>query len=545
MNELRELRESYEHFRLSEDEKKELEQLLRKNPRLELTRYDFDEFFRTGKRVGYEAKYFSRRERLNALFLLAHEDASYKEALNETIADVLNEITWGLPAHCDPSAGDEAMAQNIDLFSAETGQTLAELKYLMGEEMDADLGKRISEQLERRIIKPFLERKFGWESLDNNWSAVCGGCVGMVCAYEAPETAIALKERLVSIMDAYMQGFGEDGACTEGVYYWIYGFGYYTYFAQLYAELTGGETDLLASEKAHSVAKFQQNMYISRNGAVSFSDSTDTGHFQIGLTDYLCRRYKDVYSPQRKYAQKQPDCGRFAHFIRSYLWRSAEPKCSDSDMYAYYPNAQWYIHKTGKAGFAAKGGHNGESHNHNDIGTFIIAQDGKQIVADTGAGEYTAEYFRDATRYNNLSTSSLGHSVPIIDGKGQKASAEYGAKLISARENEFALDIAGAYGIAGLKSLTRKFSFEDNVAVMEDKIEQDGSVGSIVERFVLNSEPKYKDGKLYIDGICAESEQGAKITSETIKAHDGSDRRIWLADYEVSGNAFRIVFKLA
>src|SRR5690606_14252624 len=40
--------------------------------------------------------------------------------------------------------------------------------------------------------------------------------------------------------------------------------------------------------------------------------------------------------------------------------------------------------------FAAKGGHNYESHNHNDAGHFILYYDGKPVIVDAGVGTYTS-----------------------------------------------------------------------------------------------------------------------------------------------------------
>ena len=41
------------------------------------------------------------------------------------------------------------------------------------------------------------------------------------------------------------------------------------------------------------------------------------------------------------------------------------------------------------------------------------------MLTDLGAGEYTKEYFHDG-RYRILCNNSFGHSVPVIDGEGQK-----------------------------------------------------------------------------------------------------------------------------
>ncbi|MGO4274192.1 heparinase II/III family protein [Paenibacillus sp. TAF58] len=41
----------------------------------------------------------------------------------------------------------------------------------------------------------------------------------------------------------------------------------------------------------------------------------------------------------------------------------------------------------------AKGGHNQESHNHNDIGHFVVYYNGKPFLIDTGVDKYTAKTF--------------------------------------------------------------------------------------------------------------------------------------------------------
>ena len=40
-----------------------------------------------------------------------------------------------------------------------------------------------------------------------------------------------------------------------------------------------------------------------------------------------------------------------------------------------------------------KAGDNKESHNHNDIGVFLLNVGGDKIVTDPGRGEYTSDYF--------------------------------------------------------------------------------------------------------------------------------------------------------
>ena len=65
---------------------------------------------------------------------------------------------------------------------------------------------------------------------------------------------------------------------------------------------------------------------------------------------------------------------------------------------------------------AAKGGHNGESHNHNDIGNFIVYADGEPEIIDVGNCVYTAKTF-GAERYELMNTRSKNHNVPLIGGR--------------------------------------------------------------------------------------------------------------------------------
>jgi len=44
---------------------------------------------------------------------------------------------------------------------------------------------------------------------------------------------------------------------------------------------------------------------------------------------------------------------------------------------------------------AAKGGHNGESHNHNEVRNFRVLADGEPLLIDTGGGTYTSKTFRE------------------------------------------------------------------------------------------------------------------------------------------------------
>ena len=60
---------------------------------------------------------------------------------------------------------------------------------------------------------------------------------------------------------------------------------------------------------------------------------------------------------------------------------------------------------------AAKGGHNDESHNHNDIGNYVVYYDGQPLLIDVGRGTYTRKTFSDR-RYEIWYNCSDYHNTP-------------------------------------------------------------------------------------------------------------------------------------
>ena len=97
---------------------------------------------------------------------------------------------------------------------------------------------------------------------------------------------------------------------------------------------------------------------------------------------------------------------------------------------------------------AAKGGHNGEMHNQNDVGNFIVHVKGESVIADVGRGRYTRFYF-GPERYDHFVNSSRGHSVPVPNGQVQRPGAEYRASLLEHRADDgldlLRLDLEDAY----------------------------------------------------------------------------------------------------
>jgi hypothetical protein len=81
---------------------------------------------------------------------------------------------------------------------------------------------------------------------------------------------------------------------------------------------------------------------------------------------------------------------------------------------------------------AAKGGHNQEMHNQNDVGNFVVHFGGETLIPDVGRGRYTRAYF-GPQRYSFFVNSSRGHSVPRPNGQEQLPGQEHAAVLLDHR----------------------------------------------------------------------------------------------------------------
>ncbi len=79
----------------------------------------------------------------------------------------------------------------------------------------------------------------------------------------------------------------------------------------------------------------------------------------------------------------------------------------------------WYV--------AAKGGHNNESHNHNDIGEFVVYRDGLPLLIDAGVETYSRKTF-SPQRYEIWTMQSAYHNLPTIDGVQQAPGEQFAAR---------------------------------------------------------------------------------------------------------------------
>lgn len=492
----------------------------------------YKQFDTTGERNAYQQIYFEHRRRLDvfAVLALADNDPRYIPALEDVIWAICDEYTWCLPAHLGGNSlsiieelngssveGLSLLAAlhpehqaTLDLFSTETAFYLSEITYLLQDRLSALVVYRARKEVKERVLASYasLSRSSNWETSEMNWAAVCAGSIGAAAMYliEDDHMLAPLLHRVLESMESFLDGFSEDGACLEGVIYWNYGFGFYTAFAELLKERTAGRIDLMQSHQVKQIACFQQKSYLNLNFVISYSDCPLTSNYIPGLTHRLKKNYDEVEIPEAQFRAGilGDNCFRWVYVIRNLVWTDPSLAGEALQDRAYYlDGAEIMIsrasieRKTGtkRIAFSAKGGHNDEPHNHNDLGSFIVHVGAQSLFVDPGAGHYTKAYF-GVQRYSLIYNGSHGHSVPIVEGQGQQAGANYKAVVLSTslskERDELTLDISKAYNNPNLTGLLRHFQFDKvrGRLVLEDQYTFIKQPASITERLVTFVKPE-------------------------------------------------------
>ncbi len=491
---------------------------------IETTKFSKFRLFKDkGDRNAYQETFFKRQHRAYAMIfmcLLYPENEQYLELLQDTIWEICDQYVWALPAHI----GNIEVNDNceMDLDATTIAMVLAIAKELLKDRLHPLIKSRIDYEIDRRIIKPFMEKRWHWEYRANNWTAVCTGATGCVFMLNRPELFELVRDRLNENMADYLRSYYDDGVCVEGAGYWSYGFGYYMEYALMQKEFTNGKYNLVDTEKVRNISTFLQKLFLDRDVIVNYGDCGNGTSVSVpaGFMFGLRKAHGEMVDipPEERLSYQ---VHYFPYMLRAFTDFDKSFVASEISKEAtyYMGDYGWFVKRCEKYGFGARGGSNGESHNHNDVGSFILSIDNDQVIIDMGSRPYTRQYF-ESGRYNFLETSSRGHNLPIINGEYQKNIPNTGSAT-SYENGVFSVDFASVYGIKELKQLIRSYSFTENSITVNDKLDIDGSF-TLTERLISYIEPVIKDSEIIIG-----------------KAHIKFDNSIFEASYNTDTHALK------
>jgi len=486
----------------------------------------------TGTRYNFERKNNERRKVLNELAVAAiiTKDKKYIAQIANGIWTLCEQTTWVLPAHIvvqkEKTGLPDPYEVVIDLGSGTAAAQLSMIQFMLSDELDAyskGIGKRVFAELNKRIFQPYLTRTdFWWMGFTgqavNNWNPWVNTNVLMTALYSGlgADSVGLIIGKTVKSTDFFVNQYPDDGGCDEGPSYWSEAGGKLMRFIHVLNKLTTTSIDWKQEKLIYNMGNYISKVHIGENNFVNFADA-----FSKSIPDP-----ESVYSYGALYndaalksfgaylfgLQKQKlDNGNIIDFLET---TSIYDSLTTVKPIAPLPAVSWFgdrqlltartkSESTSGIFLAVQGGHNAESHNHNDIGNFMVYAGGTPVFVDAGVGSYTAQTF-SSRRYELWNMQSGWHNCPTINGVMQKEGLSYKANDVQFQQKansvSLSMDIAAAYPAeAAVKKYIRIFDFntEKNSILISENYEMLELKEKLVLHFLVHLKPTIeKPGKI-------------------------------------------------
>jgi len=454
----------------------------------------FLDFARNGNRNRYQNLRSQRRRMLEDLVLAecVEDSGRFVDQIVNGVWATCEETWWGVPAHVGGQQEGKGLPDReepiVALFSAETAAQLAWTVYLLRPKLDAVsplVVPRIQREIDRQTLTPALERDdFWWMGFGgrgvNNWNPwICSNWLTCVLLMEQDaDRRMQSIEKILHVVDNFLNPYPQDGGCDEGPGYWGRAGASLFDCLELMHSATDGKFEVYSNALIQNIGRYIYRAHIDGSYFVNFADASVRNRVSAELVYRYGKRIDDekmmafgAWADEQRRGRRSGgvdgyrDLYALFHSDEILDVKGVQPHLRD----VWFPDLQVFAARdeegTAKGFYVAgKGGHNAESHNHNDVGSFIVYRDGLPVLVDAGVGTYTAQTF-SSKRYEIWTMQSAYHNLPTINGVMQKEGRKFIAKDVvykkTDRMTQFSLDIAGAYPKeAGVKSWQRTVRLE-------------------------------------------------------------------------------------
>jgi len=517
-----------------------------------LTANMYMDYARTGNRKRFEDHYHERRRRLGNLIVgaLYGGTEKYIDKIVDIAWAICEETSWVIPAH-NVSRGyvysGRALADTtdevleVDLFSASTAATLSMLyrffKDEIGAATDGVLPERIEYEIERRIFKPYQAREMRWQfGFINNWVPWIISNI-LLCAgvFVLDKTKMmSIISRSMFYLDRFVATYGGDCGCNEGASYWNAAIASLFDACETLVDISGGELDYTHSEFMRRACRFIVDMNIDPE-TMLFVNFADCGPYLTNISGKMvcrmgvCTGDATLVAFGKKILEKY-DVLDTGNGIEFFIYRNIKnlfraEYATDGDASpenAFYGDLNIAVLRAGDFVAVLKGGHNAESHNHNDIGNFVFYADKKPIIIDSGPMEYSRDTF-SGNRYGIWTNQSSYHNLPDIGGVMQQAGREYAADAFDSDGGTASVSYGGAYPVKAV--LMRTVTLDEGGLTVFDSAETDGDV---TYHFMTHIKPRLTENGATLDGIKVEFSSNGGVYVDSIDlSQSPQQQRYW------------------
>jgi hypothetical protein len=437
--------------------------------------HDFARYFRDGDRDTYEQAVRARQERLARAVVLAAAtlDPVWLDEVTDGVVLFCEQSTWCWPAHDHTFERHGSVLPTVtdpyvDLGAGEYAADLAWTDHVLGAQLDAHvpgLRARIRHEVEQRVLVPFTRRRdWHWLGLDgnvHNWNPWIHSNLLTAVRFLVgdPDRRRQLLALVEEGLGRYAAAVPADGAIDEGHHYWWHG-------ACRFLEAQV----LLGRAPDPALVAFPHRVHLGGSWYVNHADgpARASPHQPWHALHRLARLAGDREAEAHAAAHRRPgepvahESHGLGHLLRALTdtaWVAASPAASPLPREVWFPSTQVLLARpaagsTAGLTLAVKGGHNDENHNHNDVGSFIVARDGVPVLVDPGRPTYTAQTF-GPDRHDIWTMRSDWHNTPTIRGTRQAPGRSFAARDVTADGSGVTMDLAAAYPRDDIRRWTR------------------------------------------------------------------------------------------
>lgn len=492
---------------------------------------DYLDYNRTGARATMENPLNDNISAITTLFMaeLAEGKGRFIDQLTNGVFAACEMTSWAASAHLPlqlartpfPSHNE----QIIDLVSGDIGSLFSWIYYFLHNDFDKInplIASRLRFEIQRKILDTYMSVDHLWwmafnykpGDIVNNWNPWCNSNVLQSFALiesDPDKLAKAVYRTMISV-DHFINYNNEDGACEEGPSYWGHAAGkLYDYLKVLY-DITGGKISVFDEPIIKNMGEYISRAYVGNDWVVNFADASAKLRPDASLIYQYGKAVNSVEMMQFSAFLKTKDTAEHAPQAGRDVFRAFQTLLFDKEGaeakalhhtpdYTWYPQTQVVFVKEGSLFLAAKGGHNNESHNHNDIGSFNLYLDETPFLIDAGVGTYTRQTF-GPERYSIWTMQSSYHNLPEINGYPQKFGAEFKAQAASynPKNKIFSLDIAKAYPQeAHVQKWIRTYQVQKGQLIITDDFSVSNPQKSNRIHFLTRGAISKNEGRILID----------------------------------------------
>jgi hypothetical protein len=317
----------------------------------------------------------------------------------------------------------------------------------------------------------------GWHKITNNWNQVCNGgmTVGaLAIADEEPEIVTRVLRHARESIPLALKQFEPDGGCIEGPSYWAYAARYTTFFFAALQTALNTDFDLLKSPGLAQAGDFRMHSIGPIDRSFNFADASD-GIREASCMFWMARAFdRPVYAAHERamFDRQEPDPFHLMWFNSAGTdeqMRVAPPAIAFGRIDVALMRSAWNDRNAAFVGF--KGGTNGASHSHLDLGSFVYDVDGLRWALDLGSDDYNLPGYFGRQRWTYYRLRTEGHNTLTINGENQQTPAR--APLIGFEGSEgssFAVaDLTAGYA-KPVEKVHRTVRLNGRAMLVEDEL---------------------------------------------------------------------------